>query len=195
MNWYKKAQSNDQFFEDTPFSSAFDHDPEEVKRELQEIQERKRHEIIDPPTQREVELILYRGFRYLPPANEDGTYTFSPDKSEQEALWFTHSFISGGYDAENYAKAHGDYLLTYPLMVIKHYQRICYDNNEDCREITPEAIKELSDPSENCRFYAGYELPEGWFFSYKMEKFITCSVPLTVSKEMITKIQEQNELV
>ena len=43
---------------------------------------------------------------------------------------------------------------------------------------------------ENCRFYAGIELPEGWYFSYKVQKHIVCDTPIVVSPDMINVQKE-----
>jgi len=142
-------------------------------------------ESIDPPKSDQVTLLLYRGFDAdIDELERRGDqYVLSPHKSEQGMLWFTHSLISG-YDPKDYVSGCGRYILTYPLQCVKHYQRTHYDDGNYWDEI-PSEVLEQTNSFENCRFYQGYELPEGWYFSYKMEKFIVCSIPIAISSDMI----------
>ncbi len=140
----------------------------------------------DNPTAVPATLVLYRGFD----VNLDqlqksgGGYILSPHRSEQGAMWFTHKWING-YNYKEYVQGRGKYLLTYPLQCKRHIQTVHY-NDGTTRDTIPQEIEEKSVPTENCRYYAGYELPEGWFFSYKMEKFIICTIPIVVQPNMIT---------
>lgn len=152
----------------------------------EEWEEQQKHQKISEPKQEPLTITLYRGFNYLPKPNQNGTYTFSPEKSEQQALWFTHDFINIRDNPKEYAKDHGKYFLTYPLNVIKHYQTVSYDNNNETYEIIPQEINDKTEPIENCKYYSGIELPNGWLFSYKTEKFIIATIPITVTKEMIS---------
>jgi len=109
----------------------------------------------------------------------------SPQKSDQSALWFTHNLISRNIDPIEYASSHGKYLLTYSLNVIKHFQTVTYENSGENYEEVPKEIVEKTDGLEDCRFHMGYELPLGWFFSYKMEKFIICDREISVLPKQI----------
>lgn len=187
MKIYKIAQQSNygkeyQAKEKKDFIDMFgdDYSPEAMR-------EREKHKIINPPQQKSVILKLYRGFNYLPKPNEDGSYTLSPQNSEQQVLWFTHN-LSRNINPIDYAEGHGKYLLTYPLEVIKHFQTISYDNSKESYNLIPKEIEEKINTFENCRYYLGYELPEGWFFSYKDEKFIVCTIPINITKNMIRKV-------
>lgn len=131
-------------------------------------------------------LTLYRGFNAdLNSLEQDANnYYLSPKKSEQGLIWFTHMFING-YDALDYAKNHGEWLLTYPLTVRRHIE-INTRKDGNTFNATPEYFRHLSQPTENSPYYAGIELPEGWVFSYKYEKFIGCTKKLKVNKEWVT---------
>lgn len=133
-------------------------------------------------------LKLYRGFTAdLKELEQDNQFYFlSPKKSEQGMIWFTHQFING-YNPLDYAENHGSLLLTYPLQVKKHIQTNHQRNNKTWDSI-PDYFAKLSCPTENCRFYAGMELPEGWVFSYKYEKFIGCQIKLKVPKNWVTPV-------
>jgi len=133
------------------------------------------------PQQRNTTMELYRGFDYLA---ED--YILTPEKSEQGLIWFTHNLITRSIDPIEYAASHGKYFVKYPLDVIKHYQTIQYANG-DSREIIPKEIEDQTNSFENCSFYMGYELPEGWVFTYKTEKFIGCSTSIQIDPSMIQK--------
>ena len=164
MSWFKKAQSLD---------DLFDFSPRKIAK-------------TDPPRTESYTLTLYRGFdadlEGLEKSN-DG-YVLSPHKSEQGVMWFTHDLIRG-YDAKEYVSGRGKYLLTYPLDCLRHLQTIHYEDGSSY-DTTPQEILDKSEPTENCRFHAGFELPEGWFFSYKTEKFIVCTIPISVSPGMIS---------
>jgi len=153
-----------------------------VKKRGQEVSRKK----ISKPYKIE----LYRGFD----ANlEDletinGKWVLSPKRSEQGMLWFTHIFI-GGHDPIEYAKSHGDWLLTYPLIAKKHYELVVYENGEEMEQNPKDILDELN-PLENSRYMCVgngcLELPSGWFFTYKSQKFIGTTNKILVSKEMIT---------
>lgn len=145
---------------------------------------------IDPSTVIPYELELYRGFD----ANIDDIhrrgdkYVLSPQKSEQGLLWFTHKLING-YDPIDYVKGRGKYLLTYKLKCNRHIQRKTFDDGSTFDSIPDETLK-LTDNTSNCKYYMGIELPDGWIFSYKMEKFIGCGIDLLVDRDMISVNEE-----
>ena len=144
---------------------------------------------IEEATSRSMTLELYRGFDADLDdiaRTEDGKFELSPARSEQGLLWFTHKMISG-YDPIEYARSRGDWLLTYPLICTRHYQRYWYDDGDYYDQI-PNDILTKTVPFENCRFHIGIELPDGWVFSYKTQKFIGCEKLLYVDHDMITKV-------
>lgn len=130
-------------------------------------------------------LQLYRGFdANLDSLEQDQDhYYLSPKKSEQNLIWFTHPFIRN-YNAIDYAKNHGRWLLTYPLDVKKHIETNTKKDGNTF-DVIPSYFYDLSKPYENSRYYVGIELPEGWVFSYKNEKFIGCSKKIKVKKQWI----------
>lgn len=136
---------------------------------------------------RNIVLDLYRGFdANLNDIKRKGDkLILSPDKSEQGLIWFTHILI-GYYDPIDYARSHGEWLLTYPLKCLKHYDRVWYDDGS-IEDSIPKIILDKTDPLNNCKFHMGIELPDGWVFSYKTEKFIGCTEELLVDENMITK--------
>lgn len=176
MNWYKAAQQTQKLprIQDDAFGDFFNEPPrKEVSR--------------DSPKTTSVTLTLYRGFDVdVNKLQRSGQgYVLSPSKSEQGAMWFTHKLIRG-YDPIQYVQGRGSHLLTYPLQCVKHSQTIHYSDGSTYDTI-PEEIQQQTEGTDNCRFYAGYELPDGWYFSYKNEKFIICTVPITVAPNMITE--------
>ena len=121
---------------------------------------------------------------------EGNNFILSPEKSEQGLLWFTHIFIRG-YDPIEYAKAHGNWVLTYPLEATKHYDEVEYEDGS-IESKSPEEIIEKADPLKNNRFscFGTYciELPEGWYWAYKMEKFIGTTNTVSFSPNMISTV-------
>jgi len=127
---------------------------------------------------------LYRGFNPEHLQNQ----LLTPERSEQGMLWFTHQFISG-YDPVDYAKGHGQLLLTYPLTVKKIYDLVHYEDGSTDTE-TPKEIQ--PDPTENNRIrclYGAYclELPKGWYWTYKTEKFIGTINNIRITPNMISQ--------
>ena len=173
MNWYKSSQQTKL----PPIEDDWGY--EALKKEPRKEVSR------DAPKKQSVTLLLYRGFDVdLNTLQRSGeNYILSPSKSEQGAMWFTHKLIRG-YDPVEYVTGRGSHILTYPLQCTKHSQTIHYSDGSTYDAI-PEEILQQTEGTENCRFYAGYELPQGWFFSYKNEKFIICTIKLSVSPNMI----------
>jgi len=170
MNWYKTSQSD-------TFQDWFKEETERMK---------KIHVVSkDEPSVESTILKLYRGFdadlHKLQKSNDN--YILSPEKSEQGMIWFSQNI--------NVAQGRGKYLLIYPLRCKKHIQQIHYSDGRIYRAI-PEEIQEKTMPTENCKFFGGIELPDGWFFSYKTEKHIVCSIPVLIKPEMI-KLDEYYE--
>lgn len=147
----------------------------------------KNHKIVkqDVPKVQNYTLELYRGFNgnFEEIKKEGDFYILNPKRSEQGMLWFTHRYISH-YNPIQYAATHGDYFLTYPLKCKKHIQILHWDDGTTSETI-PDDISKKSIRTENCQFYQGIELPEGWVFTYKTEKFIGCSNELRITKDMI----------
>ena len=146
------------------------------------------------PTRTPVTLKLYRGFhgplrRFT--RLETGEYLFDPSQNQQGVLWFTHKLIyrhSKDYIA--YARQHGTHLITYPLECWRHEQ-IEHLADGTTRSVVPDEIEALGDTpegAEGSRFWRGYEVPAGWFFSYKIERFICCDRELAVSPRMIRRL-------
>lgn len=163
MNWYKISQSND-FLDDL----------------FQDVKSRK--EISrDPPKVENVTLELYRGC-YIDPAKlNQPSIILSPKNSEQGLLWFTHKLINS-YNPLEYVQGRGNFILTYPLQCKRHMQTVRYDDGSTY-DIVPEIA--YGEATDNHQFYMGYELPEGWLFSYKYEKFIVCNHDLTITPDML----------
>jgi len=173
MNWYIQAK-NDFLPED-----VFGDDWEKIKR----------RKIIkkDEPYYDTITLTLYRGFdadlNNLKQIN--GQYVLSPKKSEQGVLWFSQS--------RNVASGRGKYILEYPLEGVKKYKQKIYYDDGSTYEIIPQGILEGCRPTENCKFWAEYELPDGWLFSYKTEKHIICTKDILVSSSMIRKEEDYED--
>jgi len=179
MNWYKSSQSdffNDLFKDTVP----------------------KKVDHIDSPRTEPNTLMLYRSL-----VSEDlsrleksgGQYILNPSTSEQGLLWFSHDLSRHG--GVQYVAGRGKYILTYPLECVRHVETIHYDDGSSYNRV-PKEIEEKSDPTSNSPVYMGYELPGGWFFSYKMEKFIVCDHPLAVDPSMIQSNEDfetEHELV
>jgi len=165
MNWLIRAADNtDRTFDDI-FSVP-------SRREIRR----------DSPQLVPINLTLYRGFDAdIDKLEKSGdAFILSPHKSEQGVIWFSRK--------KDDAVWRGKWLLTYSLEAIEHVERVHYDDGSYYDAI-PQQIRAACSPTENCRFYGGIELPEGWFFSYKVEKYIVCSVPIKITKDMLERLR------
>lgn len=134
---------------------------------------------------------LYRGFD----ANLDSLemsgdkFVLSPKRSEQGMLWFTHQFVRG-YDPVDYVTGRGEWLLKYPLRTTKHYDQVTYEDGS-VETKSPDEVVDKVDPTKNSQLscFGTYclELPSGWFWTYKTEKFIGTTNKVYVSSNMIVK--------
>jgi len=129
---------------------------------------------------------IYHGFNQDP---KFFNYEFDPIKSEQGLLWFTHKYIRV-YNPIEYATGKGDYLLTIKLPTTLHCNVVTYENGESEEKIGDE-LRDMANPYENCRYYLDFdkliELPQGWFFTYKHEKFIGTNKQFKANPGDITK--------
>ena len=184
MNFKKFLEDNlwDDFFKDIKEDNLWDDFFKDIKHS----------QVVKKDTSKVSDYVLelYRGFNLnLDELKKEGNYyILSPKKSEQGLIWFTHKFIVH-YNPIEYAAGHGNYFLTYPLHCKKHTQTITWSDGHTTEQ-TPEEFQKKEVPTSNCRFYYGIELPEGWVFSYKMEKFIGCSQEIRITKDMIRKSSE-----
>jgi hypothetical protein len=181
MNWYKKATES--LWWDSPEEEAAW--KEELKRKREERERRGsavKEEVVLVNT---VPLTLYSGFYDLESmANDDGTYTMEPEGREQGLIWFAHSLF--GRRFMHYADR-GDYLLKYPIEVEVYKNRTWYeDGSFEDKHVESEG-------TENSQMYGGYKLPEGFIFSYKMQKFIGSTKPLTFTKDMVVSRSEEDD--
>lgn len=147
-----------------------------------------------PPESKPMVLDLYRGFALdLDKVKRDkGQIILSPSKSEQGMIWFTHKLVNLHTNYKEYAMSHASkwdngYLLTYPLRCIKHFQTKVYDDGSTYDAI-PDNILDQTIPTDNSSFHMGIELPQGWLFSYKHEKFIGCTKEIQISENMLSKL-------
>lgn len=179
MGWYKRANDKPQRYQDE-LSDWFDSTLTEPQRK--EISR-------DAPRTEPVVLTLYRGFDAdLNALQKSGNqYILNTDRSDQGVLWFScPNFQNNALETAT----RGQYLLTYPLNAVRHIETIHYSDGSTYNNI-PDAIHEQAQPTENCRFHAGYELPDGWAFSYKTQKYIICFQPLRIDPGMISRHQRE----
>jgi hypothetical protein len=133
---------------------------------------------------KEITVKMYRGLEKATLIPTGSGYTINPGRGDQGVLWFTHPWILRTIDPIEYARGHGDILLTYPLKCTRHYA----NRGTSTRSWNglPDEIINKIDTYDNCRFnIEGIELPDGWFFSYKHEKFAICTKPLSITPDML----------
>jgi hypothetical protein len=195
MNWFKRSQYDRHHTTETldtildhpsfnppkssqpdAFKEMFDHDINDVPAE--HYKEVKR----DPIKATAITLTLYRGFdKDAKRIKREGkNYILSPQGGDQNLLWFACPFFQ--HNALQTA-TRGRYLLTYPLQAKKYTETIYYADGSSNDHVPDEYTGNRLD---NNRIYMGYELPEGWYFSYKVEKYIVCEKDLAITPDMIS---------
>ena len=126
-------------------------------------------------------------------------FVLDGSKSYEKGLWFTHELQRGYVDdpeqfATNYAK---DFLIEYPLSVKKHYDIVTYNDGKISNEAPKDSENKIiqTELSDKIRQYgAVYELPDGWFFTWQIQKHLLCTKPLMIQSNMIKEIKrEQND--
>jgi hypothetical protein len=166
------------------FDSMFDKDADEILARI-----KKRGKVVkSQPHSEPYTLTLFHGSSVdLESLRVGDNFVLNPSKSEQGLLWFTHPFIRG-YDPIEYAKGQGDWVMKYPLHTKKLSTDIHYEDGTVVSR-APEEILNKLDPTKNSRFMclsdSCIELPEGWYFTYKNEKFIGTNKKVSFSKDMI----------
>lgn len=192
VSWYKQAQEQDALQKhlemlqrgNEALGFGFsDQDREEATRRF------NRKPLNKESKEKGIEIILYRNFdANMNEIDKDanGNWVISPRKSEQGVIWFAHNLQR---QPEQYYDRGGKYLLTYPLQATYRYVETMYDDGSSSQE----PLTEGDIPTENSSTWAGYQLPEGFKFSYKTQKHIICEKDLVVPPNYIT--EAGNELV
>ncbi len=134
-----------------------------------------------------INIELYRGFygdlnKFK---QDDQFYYFDPATSEQRQLWFTSRYITY-YNPIEYAINHGDWFMTYSIPAKKHVEITHYEDGRQGE--SPRNMGE--DSTKNSSIWQGIELPQGWLWSYKTEKFIGCTLVLKVPKTSVRPCEE-----
>jgi hypothetical protein len=156
-------------------------------------------------TKNNVELItipLYRGIRNKIELikHQDG-YILDNTIYPDNAIWFTKDKNF----ADNY---NNDAIVTYNLELAKHsIIKIYSDGFSEEKSIYGDDVIAVfnhtdvgvsigdsiaSDISNDWPFYGSLELPDYWYFSYKVQKHIVCKTKLHLSKNMIKFYENTN---
>lgn len=162
-------------------------------------------EVVDEKIVKEnLTLTLYRGLRtqrQLGMSTEPNTtpelidigdkYLLKVDKYPDKLIWFT--------DNEDFAKKYSGWgLITYKLPVIKHKKIITHEDGYKTNEFNygNESVESgfgrgiiNVDMYNNSHLYRGIELPENWYWSYKVEKHIVCDTDLKIPKDWVVKFK------
>ena len=173
MKIYRIASMSDEQFEEM---WGFSRENDDFSRENDGF-EAKKVVKVEPATTKDIVLTLYRGMDLeLDNLRREGDYyILSPNKSEQQSIWFSQ-YIDD-------ARGRGKYILTYPLMVKKHIQ-VKHLSDGFSYESTPEDLIE-EDYTQDSKIWGGLELPEGWYWSYKVQKYPICKKEIKISQDML----------
>jgi len=147
----------------------------------------------EQPKSESTTITCWRGFRGNL-EKSGNNYILDPKDTKEGLLWFTHEFQASWAVQPNprqYAldKAEGGYFVTYPLKCEMYYHEV--EGPFGPRKECPKEIMDKVKPTELSRigmFGACYELPEGWYFTWKMEKHIATDRIVILSPNMIQKI-------
>ena len=124
-------------------------------------------------------------------------FVLDGSNSYEKGLWFTHELQRSIIDPEEYATNHAkDFLIEYPLSVKKHYDIVTYDDGKISNEAPKDSDQIIETELSNklYQYNAVYELPDGWFFTWQLQKHLLCTKPLMIQSNMIKEIKrEQND--
>lgn len=117
----------------------------------------------------------------------------SGSKAKEGMLWFTHSVQPvSHFSPKEYALSHarGDgYLLTYPLRCFRSYDLVKYDDGSELREVRAK-VNSMELNSKAIIDDRLYELPEGWYFTWQVEKHIGFKGSLKIKEEMLKRVEK-----
>lgn len=142
------------------------------------------------------------GFERSTVAHQGSTYTLSPKGAMEGMFWFTHDLqprwsIDPLEYAANYAERDGSgYLLKYPLKTKKHFIEVKYENGETTTEVSEELAKLVNSTgtSRYGHFWSFVlELPQGWFFTWQVEKFIATDQDLVVNANQLEFVNREQD--
>lgn len=109
-------------------------------------------------------------------------------KAMEGILWFAHSLQQDNPYEFARAYARGVFI-TYPLEAIKHVLVKTYDNGEVENIMPPELASKVDQSNASPYFSAGnaiYEVPDGWFFTWQVQKHLGCKKPIKILDSMIS---------
>ena len=103
-------------------------------------------------------------------------------------LWFTHSLQQD--DPYQFAKSYSEgVLITYPLNATKHVLEKVYDDGQVKYVMPPEMLSKVDRQSISPYLTLGnaiYEVPDGWFFTWQVQKHLGCKKPIKILNSMIS---------
>ena len=198
MGWYK-SKNNELTSEDLALLNRWRNQQLQLHGEIDSFWEdeyidtlrrRKIKEVSRISESADFQIILYRGFDADLESlsrTSSGDYVLSPERSEQGVIWFAHSLQR---NPEQYYLGRGRFALQYPIIAKAHYDKVKYDNGEVKLRLN-EQISHMANDFENSRFMNDMdrtiELPDGFLFSYKVQKHIICEKKIYVPPEMISE--------
>lgn len=125
-------------------------------------------------------------------SEQGGRIFIGGDRAMEGMLWFTHSLQPGHFHPMDYALAHareGGHLLTYPLSCVRTYVKTSYDDGKEYQSV-PEGMNADQTKLNRHAAIGGkfYELPEGWFFTWQVEKHIGFKGRLEIGESMLRRV-------
>lgn len=125
----------------------------------------------------------------------NGWIDLGGENAMEGILWFTHSLQTPsemGFNPREYALSHAeDYLITYPLKAIKHYDVVTYSSGETEKDLPDEYMDRVERAAlssfaamHNCV----YEVPKPWKFTWQLQKHLG-TTQVRVFDSMIERVR------
>jgi len=159
---------------------------------LRRISQRK--EVSRKPTEENITVTCWRGtskedFKASMVSQTANEFVINSAQSMEGIFWFTHQLQRGLISSpEEYAQSYNKgVLITYPLPVKKVYDLVTYSDGTIHKDL-PQGHQPMDTTGKNQVLAMNgviYHLPQNWFFTWQVEKFIGFEGDLRINRSMV----------
>lgn len=174
----------------------------DLKYALARMEKRRRMTVVSEKVVEEPYVITcWRGFDQRSFERDarsgNGKIILRGERAMEGMLWFTHSLQPRDLQPKEYALSHArddGYLLTYPLKCRRSFKITRYDDGSEIVDV-PDGTKINQTELRSSDNIAGkfYELPEGWYFTWQVQRHIGFKGDLEIEASMLKKISNRDK--
>lgn len=169
----------------------------DLKDALAMVERRRRIKVVSEKVVEEPYVIMcWRGFDQRSferdAMSRNGKIILRGERAMEGMLWFTHSLQPRDLRPKEYALSHArddGYLLTYPLRCRRSFKITKHDDGSEITDV-PDGIKINQTELRSADNIGGkfYELPEGWYFTWQVQRHIGFRGELEIEESMLKRI-------